>query len=118
MPGAPGALARAWESRKAFVLAPWQAPPPPEVTIDDREAAVAFHGQIMVKASKERPLIIHTDGSGTEGRVGAAEDHVAHSQMGDDNTTTVYAVELHAIEMALGSVISGTESWLHKQRMD
>ncbi|KAJ5111866.1 zinc knuckle domain protein [Penicillium alfredii] len=111
----PDTLAINWESRKAFVLAPWQAPP--EVIIQDREAAVAFHEQMVVKAPRERPLILYTDGSGIEGRVGAAavidlEDHVAHSQMGDDNTTTVYAAELHAIEIALESVINSTEPWV------
>lgn len=115
----PGTLARDWESRKAFVLAPWQAPP--EVIIEDRETAVAFHEQIVVKASNERPLIIYTDGSGIEGRVGAAvvidlENHVAHSQMGDDNTTTVYAAELHAIEMALESIVNSTEPWVAQAR--
>lgn len=51
-------------------------------------------------------MILYTDGSGIEGRVGAAavvnpEDQYAHGQMGDDNTSTVYAAELRAIEMAL-----------------
>jgi ribonuclease HI len=60
-------------------------------------------------------LIVYTGGSGIEGRMGAAvvvdlEDHVVHSQMGDANTTTVYAAELHAIEMALDSVLNSTES--------
>ncbi|KAJ5111870.1 reverse transcriptase [Penicillium alfredii] len=110
----PGNLASVWESRKAFVLAPWQTPP--EVIIEDREKAIESHEQIMLKVSKERPLMIYTDGSGIEGRMGAAvvvdlEDHVAHSQMGDDNTTTVYAAELRAIEMALESVIDSTEPW-------
>ncbi|KAJ5766658.1 reverse transcriptase [Penicillium nucicola] len=111
----PHTLARQWENRKAFVLAPWQAPP--EVNIEDRETAGAFHEQIVVIASNERPLIAYTDGSGIEGRVGAAavidlEDHVAYSQMGDDNTTTVYAAELRAIEMALDSVLNSTEPWI------
>lgn len=34
----PGTLASCWESRKAFIQAPWQAPP--EVIIEDRETAV------------------------------------------------------------------------------
>ncbi|OQD73321.1 hypothetical protein PENANT_c211G00669, partial [Penicillium antarcticum] len=115
----PETLARIWESRKAFVLAPWQAPP--EVIIDDRKIAVEFHEHIVVKASEERPLIVYTDGSGIEGRMGAAvvvdlEDHVAHSQMGDENTTTVYAAELHAIEMALDSVLNSTEPWAAQAR--
>ena len=39
------------------------------------------------------------------------EDHVAYSQMGDDSTTTVYAVELRAIKMALDSVLNITKPW-------
>lgn len=51
-------------------------------------------------------MILHTDGSGVGGRIGAAvvvdiEDHRTHSQMGDEDTSTVYAAELCAIEMAL-----------------
>ena len=115
----PGTLTRLWESRKAFVLAPWQAPP--VVIIEDRKTAVEFHEQTMVKASQERPLIVYTDGSGIEGRMGAAvvvdlEDHVAHSQMGDENTTTVYAAELRAIEMALDLVLNSTEPWAAQAR--
>ncbi|KAJ5144461.1 reverse transcriptase [Penicillium atrosanguineum] len=110
----PGTLARHWESRKAFVQAPWQAPP--EVMIEDREVAVERHNQILMKDSRERPLILYTDGSGIEGRIGAAaivdlEEQHAHSQMGDDSTSTVYAAELHAIEMALALVLESKEPW-------
>ena len=66
----PETLARQWESRKAFVLAPWQAPP--EVIIEDRETAVAFLEQIVAKASSERPLIAYTDGSGSGIRKGGS----------------------------------------------
>lgn len=110
----PDTLTRRWESRKAFVLAPWQAPP--EVIIEDREAAVNNHNQILTKDPEERPLILYTDGSGIDGRIGAAavvdlEDQHAHSQMGDDDTSTVYAAELRAIEVALEMVLESTEPW-------
>jgi ribonuclease HI len=101
----PGTLSGNWESRKAFVQAPWQAPP--EVTIEDRDIAVKSHDHILSKDPRERPLILYTDGSGIEGKIGAAvvdlQNHHAHSQMGDDDTSTVYAAELRGIEMALGS---------------
>ncbi|KAJ5799044.1 uncharacterized protein N7503_006549 [Penicillium pulvis] len=89
-----GALTRNWESRKAFVLAPWQAPP--NVTIEDRDAAVQRHNQILGKAPEEKPLIMYTDGSGIESKVGAAAvdetgKHIALSQMGDDDSSTVYS---------------------------
>lgn len=113
----PDTLASGWESRKAFVQAPWQAPP--EVTIEGREVAVDRHNQISLKSTKERPLILYTDGSGIEGKVGAAvivdlkDQHGqhAHSQMGDDKISTVYAAELRAIEMALALVLESTEPW-------
>ncbi|OQE71313.1 hypothetical protein PENNAL_c0107G01286, partial [Penicillium nalgiovense] len=115
----PGTLARVWESRKAFVQAPWQAPP--KVIIEDREVAVERHDQILMIDSRERPLILYTDGSGIEGRIGAAvvvdlEDQHAHSQMGDDSTSTVYAAELRAIEMALAMVLESTEPWAEQAK--
>lgn len=44
----PGTLTRHLESRKAFVLTPWQ--PPPEVIVEDRKTAAEFHGEKVVKA--------------------------------------------------------------------
>ena len=114
-----GTLARNWENRKAFVLAPWQAPP--EVIIEDREVAVSHHNQILTKDPRERPLILYTDGSGIDGKIGAAavvdlEDQHTHSQMGDDSTSTVYAAELRAIEMALAMVLESTEPWAEQTK--
>lgn len=70
----------------------------------------------MQRESRERPVILYTDGSGIEGKIGAAaivdlEDQNIHSQMGDDSTSTVYAAELRAIEMALAMVLESTEPW-------
>ncbi|KAJ5330279.1 zinc knuckle domain protein [Penicillium atrosanguineum] len=115
----PGTLTRHWESRKAFVQAPWQAPP--EVIIEDREVAVKRYDQILAIGWRERPVILYTDGSGIEGRIGAAaivdlEDQHAHSQMGDENTSTVYAAELRAIEMALALVLESTEPWAEQAK--
>ncbi|KAJ5117510.1 zinc knuckle domain protein [Penicillium atrosanguineum] len=115
----PGTLTRHWESRKAFVQAPWQAPP--EVIIEDREVAVERHDRILAIDWRERPTILYTDGSGIEGRIGAAaivdlEDQHAHSQMGDENTSTVYAAELRAIEMALALVLESTEPWAEQAK--
>ena len=115
----PGTLARNWESRKAFVQAPWQAPP--EVIIEDRETAIDRHNQILMRDSRERPAILYTDGSGIEGRIGAAaivdlEDQNIHSQMGDDSTSTVYAAELRAIEMALAMVLESTKPWTEQAK--
>jgi ribonuclease HI len=82
------------------------------VIIEDRDIAVKSHDHILSKDPRERPLILYTDGSGIEGRIGAAvvdlQNHHAHSQMGDNDTSTVYAAELRGIEMALGSMALGT----------
>jgi ribonuclease HI len=99
----PGALARHWESRWAYVRAPWQAPP--EVHILERDEAVKIHSEISAKDQSQNQLIIYTDGSGIEGKVGAAAvvnttlEH-RHSQMGLEEDSTVYSAELRAIEMA------------------
>ncbi|KAJ5337518.1 hypothetical protein MYU51_020339 [Penicillium brevicompactum] len=76
---------------------------------------------MLIKASRERPLNIFTDGSGIEGKLGAAavidlEDHVAHLAMGDDNTSTVYAAELRTIEMALESILTSNEPWTRQAK--
>lgn len=77
---------------------------------------MGHHNKILLKNSQQRPLILYTDGSGTEGKIGAAaivnpEEEYAHSQMGDEETSTVYAAELRAIEMALALVLQSTEPW-------
>jgi ribonuclease HI len=84
------------------------------VTIEDRETAMNHHNKILLKNSEQRPLILYTDGSGIDGKIGAAaivnpEKEYAHSQMGDEETSTVYAAELRAIEMALALVLLSTE---------
>lgn len=58
-----------WESRIAFVRSPWQAPP--TVVIQDREVATSEHNKILALPEGQRPLVIYTDGSGFEKRVGA-----------------------------------------------
>jgi ribonuclease HI len=60
--------------------------------------------------------MLYTDGSGIKEKIGAAaivnpEKEYAHSQMGDEETSTVYAAELRAIEIALALVLQSTEPW-------
>ncbi|KAJ5543315.1 zinc knuckle domain protein [Penicillium sp. DV-2018c] len=116
---APPRTVSKWESRKAFIQAPWQAPP--KVIIEDREVAVNHHDEILAKVSEKRPLIMYTDGSGIDGKIGAAavidlQPQHAHSQMGDDETSTVYAAELRAIEMALTMALESTEPWVEQTK--
>ena len=68
-------------------------------------------------------MILYTDGSGIEGKIGAAaivdlEDQNIHSQMGDDSTSTVYAAELQAIEMALAMVLESTKPWTEQAKKE
>ena len=89
--------------------------------IEDREIAVNSHDEILAKNPKERPLILYTDGSGIGGKVGAAaivhpEDQYVHSEMGDDDTSIVYAAELRAIEMALALVLESAEAWIARAK--
>jgi hypothetical protein len=44
---------------------------PPTVMIHDREVATNEHNKILALLEGQRPLVIYTDGSGFEGRVGA-----------------------------------------------
>jgi ribonuclease HI len=64
---------------------------------------------------------MYTDGSGIESKVGAAAvdetgEHIALSQMGDDDSSTVYSAELRAIEMALELVLNGDEPRLTRAK--
>ncbi|KAJ5809035.1 reverse transcriptase [Penicillium pulvis] len=108
----PGTVQGDWESRRAYVRAPWHAPP--EVFILERDEAVKKHseisrgqdrGQDHGQGQDQGKLIIYTDGSGIEGKVGAAvvveatREH-RHCQMGTEQDSTVYSAELRAIEMA------------------
>ncbi|KAJ6016472.1 zinc knuckle domain protein [Penicillium herquei] len=101
----PETLAGRWESRKAYIRAPWQAPP--TVIIEDREKAVKSHDEIMAKVlGYGLPLVFFTDGSGYQGHVGAAAmtdspGETLQSQMGTDSISTVYSAEIRAAEMAL-----------------
>lgn len=59
-----------------------------------------------MKPLGETPLIIYTDGSGIEDRIGVAAlvnatgEH-RHSQMGSDEVSTVYSTKLRGTKMAL-----------------
>ncbi|KUM55612.1 hypothetical protein ACN42_g11637 [Penicillium freii] len=99
----PGSLAGDWESRKAYIQAPWNKPP--KVHIEDREQARSTHEKAISRLS----VRLYTDGSGYQGGIGAAvypvhpnaQDDSRLCNMGTDDDATVYAAELRAIEMAL-----------------
>jgi ribonuclease HI len=76
--------------------------------IKDHEAALMTHDEIC---KNDDQLAIYTDGSGYQGRVGAAavchraqeqpENQVRQSYLGTEVDSTVYAAELDGIRMAL-----------------
>ncbi|KAJ5636974.1 hypothetical protein N7490_006853 [Penicillium lividum] len=113
-----------WESRTAFVLAPWE--PRVQCTIEDAETAIKSHDEILTNALYAKvdaviaeaepsldpipnpPTVFFTDGSGYEGMIGAAavapqaEPLVAERQhLGSSDQSTVYIAELTGIEMAI-----------------
>jgi ribonuclease HI len=112
-----------WESRKAFVLAPWEARIP--CTIDrDAEAARASHDSIQYHqqaavdraptVSQDRTILFFTDGSGYEGQVGASavaprEGVFQRRYLGTTEESTVYVAELNGIEMAVANLANRPE---------
>jgi hypothetical protein len=81
---------------------------------------VKSHYNILSKDPRERPLILYTDRSGIEGRIGAAvadlQNRHINCQMGDEDMSTVFAAELRGVEMALNSTLDSAEQWQNRRR--
>lgn len=81
--------------------------------IQGREAATEQHNNI-INTKENPPQAIYTDGSGQDGGIGIVammqipgvqpSQREALSQMGTDNTATVYAAELQDIDMGFEAV--------------
>lgn len=97
------------EVREAFVVKPWWNPPTIKIH-ESREAAEREHNAITTAPAA--PLAIYTDGSGINGKVGAAAvaptlgTHRS-AYLGLETAATVYAAELLGIPMAL-EIVKGT----------
>jgi hypothetical protein len=118
--GILGPKGSVWESRKAFVLAPWEARIP--CVIDqDAEAARASHDEIeslqqaaldrTPTVSQDQTILFFTDGSGYEGQVGASavaprEGVFQRRYLGTTDESTVYVAELNGIEMAIARFVN------------
>jgi hypothetical protein len=86
---------------------------PPNVFIQGREAATEQHNNI-VNTKETPPQAIYPDSSGQDGGIGIVammqipgvepSQREALSQMGTDNTATVYAAELQGIDMGFEAV--------------
>lgn len=85
------------------------------MTLEDRDIAVKSHDHILFKDPRERPLTLYTDGSRIEGKIRAAiidlQSHYIRCQIGDNDTSTIYAAELRGIEIALNSTLDSLEQW-------
>ncbi len=97
----PNTVAGRWESRKAYLRTPWQAPP--KVTIQEREEAIKSHNTMT------GDIQIYTDGSGHNGQIGAGmvipEMGITRkAYLGTTGLSTVYAAELKGIVMALEAI--------------
>jgi ribonuclease HI len=99
-----------WESRKAFVLAPWEARIP--CVIDrDTEVARASHDEIEAALDRTPTVLFFTDGSGYEGQVGASAvaprgGIYQRRYLGTTDESTVYVAELNGIEMAVAKFVN------------
>lgn len=111
-----------WESREAFVLAPWEARIPCIVD-QDAEAARASHDKIEAALGRAPTVLFFTDGSGYEGQVGASavaprEGVFQRRYLGTTDDSTVYVAELNGIEMAIARFVEqqrNISSWPAKQ---
>ncbi|OKP06605.1 hypothetical protein PENSUB_6226 [Penicillium subrubescens] len=108
-----------WESRKAFVLAPWEARILCIIE-HDAEAARASHDKIEKESLQQAALdrtptvLFFTDGSGYEGQVGASavaprEGVFQRRYLGTSEESTVYVAELNGIEMAIANLSNRPE---------
>lgn len=103
----PNALHGNWESREAFVRAPWHAPP--KVIIEEREEATRLHN-VMLHKLTDKPLMLYTDGSGFQGQVAASMVSLQTKKqwtecLGTEGSSTVYAGEARGIEFALRAAL-------------
>jgi ribonuclease HI len=95
------------ECIQPYITAPYWTPP--DVTIDESaEQAIAEHD--IIAAHSQTAVAVYTDGSGINGKVGAAAVCPQYldaraTYMGEQSETTVYAAELQGIFLALVIII-------------
>lgn len=93
------------ETIHPFIVPPWWEAP--ETSIEDtREKALRAHTEAL---KSPNGIVAYTDGSATDGRVGAAVVSnlgTRRFQIGTPDTHTVYAAELTGINEALGQLLT------------
>jgi ribonuclease HI len=91
------------EVKSPYIAAPWW--PVPEVTIhEEPDQAEKSHDDIVQTSYKN--LLLYTDGSGINGKIGAAViapqiGAIRRAYMGAANVSTVYAAEFKGVRMAI-----------------
>lgn len=85
-----------------FCVAPWWIPPP-TVIHKDKMAAKSAHDHLLNSKSQSENLVIYTDGSGINRKIGAAAvgpNATWNSFLGPAKSFTVYSAELYGIYLA------------------
>ena len=93
-----------------FVTPPWWIPPLTEIAPSKHEAKIS-HDNIIRAHDPQKQLIIYTDGSGMNGKIGAAalipsQNITLKAYLGPIHYLTVYSGELQGVAMALNSTSS------------
>jgi ribonuclease HI len=91
------------EKRIPYPTAPWWKAPTIAIK-EEAKAAIETHNIILLRSRDL--LIVYTDGSGINGKTGAAAvapqiGVIRQAYMGEETASTVYAAELEGIRMAL-----------------
>ena len=101
-----------------FIVSPWWVPPKKTIAQDKSEAK-QNHDQIALNPDPQHHIIVYTDGSGINGKIGAAavapsQGTVCKAFLGPSYCFTVYSGELQGVAMALNIVLSQTNSQIRK----
>lgn len=82
--------------------APWWIPPP-TIIHKDKTTAKSAHQHLLKSQPQDENLIVYTDGSGINGKIGAAAvgpSSTWNSFLGPAESFTVYSAELYGIYLA------------------
>ena len=101
-----------------FITLPWWIPPTTEIASSKHEAK-ACHDCIIQTHDPQRQLIVYTDGSGINGKIGAAavipsQNASFKAYLGSAHFFTVYLGELQGVAMALNSTTPVRNQLLQK----
>ena len=102
----PDIMEREMETIRPFINPPWWSPNI-RIRIDKekKKEAVVSHYQALHQAQQRQALIIYTDGSGIDGKIGAAivatnMNYKARKHLGTNKIYNVFGAELEGIHMA------------------